>query len=136
MLDENAVIDAMVAHLTATGHRITGRCSTTEQGIDVVAETLDSKDAVWVEAKGGTSSRADSNRFGKQYNSSQVLDRVAKGFYTAVCLRARAASSCRVILVMPETLPFRKYLSPLAHAATQQRIELLLVTEERKVVAL
>ncbi|MGD9979778.1 MAG: hypothetical protein AB7H66_13380 [Hyphomonadaceae bacterium] len=38
MLDENAIVQAVCIHLQREGWEITKRCTTSQQGIDVIAE--------------------------------------------------------------------------------------------------
>ena len=74
-LDENAVVAAVGKHLTLAGYEIKQQLGTTEHGIDVIALHPHSNVPVLVEAKGGTSSRLGSKRYGKPYTQNQVFDR-------------------------------------------------------------
>lgn len=107
-MDENAVIDSVCSRLRALGYEVTQRLKTKEHGIDVVAHNPENGQQVFIEAKGGTSSREGSNRFGKPYTQSQVFDRVAKGVFT--CLQLRAEHPDRenehVVLAVPEGARF------------------------------
>lgn len=127
MLDENDVIEALAAHLQREGYEIIQRLHTTEKGIDLVAVRT-SGVRLHVEAKGGTSSKEGSNRFGKPYTQSQVFDRVSKGFYSAVALRAKIPSSDEVALAVPDTPVFRKYLVPIAGISSNLNIQIILVS--------
>lgn len=82
---EDEVVAIVSEWLETKGYRIVSRCSATEHGIDIVAESLTG--AGWrIEAKGGRSGREGSNRFGKNFTTSQTIDRVMKGFFTAAAL--------------------------------------------------
>ena len=110
-MDENEVIDAVCVHLERIGFRVLQRLTTTEQGVDVIAESIDRNRRILVEAKGGTSSREGSNRFGKPYTPSQVFDRCGKGVFTALQLRAQEpGTSTTPVLATPDTPVFRRYL--------------------------
>src|SRR5204863_7725954 len=88
-VDENTVISAVCTHLANNGYEIRQRLHTSEQGVDILArEQITGRDLV-VEAKGATSSREGSEGFGKGFTRSQVFDRVAKGVFTALELRAK-----------------------------------------------
>lgn len=114
-MDENAVIEIICGRLETQGCDISQRLSTIDHGIDILAKNPRSGEEFIIEAKGGTSSRNGSARFGRPYTQSQVFDRVAKGVFTCIQLRARYPdrSKQHVILAVPETLWFRKYLEPL-----------------------
>lgn len=113
-MDENEVVDSVCLRLKDMGFTIKKRCTTTDRGIDVVAESPNGGERYLVEAKGGTSSREGSARFGKPYTQSQVFDRVANGVFT--CLEMRAGNpSCRnthVVLAVPDQSRFHIYLGP------------------------
>ena len=110
-MDENAVVAAICTHLTNAGYAILQRLSTTGQGIDMIAKHPNKSGRLLVEAKGGTSSRVGSARYGKPYDDNQVFDRVGKGFYTAGCLYSRhRANGDEVALAFPDLPLFRKYI--------------------------
>jgi len=101
MLNENDVVKAVCSHLERGGYVIRQRCTTKQHGIDIIAQKETGK-RLLIEAKGATSSRDGSARFGKNFTDNQVWDRVAKGFYTAVCLHsAHSKSGDRVGLALP-----------------------------------
>ena len=130
-MNENEITDAVCAHLTATGWQVVSRCSTTEQGIDVVAKRNELD--CFVESKGGTSSREGSARFGKPYTESQIFDRVAKGFYTAACLRSEKGDGPLIGLALPDTHCFRKYAGKVARSDRFLRISFYWVHPDRSV---
>ena len=63
-LTENQVIDAVAAHLAVAGWTIVKKLTTVEQGTDIIAERADPVRRLHVEAKGGTSSKDHTERFG------------------------------------------------------------------------
>ncbi len=111
-MNENEIIAAVCTYLESTGCQITSRLSTSERGIDITANH--DRRSFYIEAKGGTSSRKGSNRFGKPYTQSQVFDRVAKGFFTAACLRNKYGEESVVGLAFPDTPLFRRYVDDVA----------------------
>ena len=113
-MDENAVVDAVCRRLLAQGCKVVQRLSTIEQGVDIIAEDPKTGRRFLIEAKGGTSSREGSARFGKPYTQTQVFDRVAKGVFTCVQLRAQypEKSKQQVVLAVPDERWFRSYLEP------------------------
>lgn len=131
-LDENAVVEAIGKHLTLSGYEIKQQLSTTEHGIDVIAQHPHSKVRVLVEAKGGTSSRLGSARYGKPYTQNQIFDRVAKGIFTCLQLRTENPDSnmVRVILAIPEKPShFKKYVASVAPSLESAGIEVWFAQE-------
>jgi Holliday junction resolvase-like predicted endonuclease len=110
MLNENDVVNAMCRHLECAGYEILQRCSTTDQGIDIVAKHPSEIGRLLVEAKGGTSAREGSARFQKCFNRSQVFDRVAKCLYTAAHMHNKSSDGDSVAMAFPDTSLFREYL--------------------------
>ena len=113
-MNENAVISSVCSRLESLGCEIDHWCTTKERGIDVIAHNLSNGHKFFIEAKGGTSSREGSARFGRIYSQSQIFDRVAKGVFTCLELRAKYPNreNEHVILAIPDTQSFRAYLKP------------------------
>ncbi|MBU1424216.1 MAG: hypothetical protein KKH12_05320 [Gammaproteobacteria bacterium] len=113
-MDENKVVTSVCARLVAMGCKIDQQLTTKQKGIDVIAHDLVSGHKYFVEAKGSTSSRDGSARSGRAYSASQVFNRVSKGVFTCIELRAENSNreSEHVILAVPDSESFRKYLKP------------------------
>jgi Holliday junction resolvase-like predicted endonuclease len=138
MLDENEVTEAVAAHLSQKGFRIIQKLNTTQKGTDLIVTNDQTDETFFVEVKGGTSTVRSSNRFGKPYTQSQVLDRVSKGFYTAAVLHsgAQGAAKARVALAIPETKHFLRYANDVKPAADELGIRILVVKDDRSVYEL
>lgn len=136
MLDENEIVAALCAHLQTQGYEILQRCLTTERGTDVVAKRQHESGRLLCEAKGETSAREGSNRYAKSFNRSQVFDRVAKGFYTAACMRFAAKPDDTVALAFPDTVLFREFVDRIKGAAEILKMKVYLVNEQRSVTLL
>ena len=82
MLSEPEVIDAVCAKLVTQGYRILQQLGTTQHGVDIVAvkQTTPTRE-LYLEAKGATSSKKNSKRFGQPFGNDQIPDHVATAFY-------------------------------------------------------
>jgi hypothetical protein len=130
MLDENAVVNSLCSHLESSGYGILKRCKTTEKGVDIVALDSQSRRILKIEAKGGTSSVENSNRFGQPYTQTQVFDRVSKGVFTALQLHASREEDEDAALAVPNTRWFRYYLDPVRSTLESFGIKVFLVNED------
>jgi hypothetical protein len=133
VLDENEVIDAVCVQLHGHGYTIIQRCTTNDRGIDIVAEHPSRTGKLLVEAKGARSSKPGSPRFGENYRKPEVLDRVAKGVYTAVSMYASRNGGDEVALAYPDTPWFGEYLSAVKPVLEQLGIKVFMVREDRTV---
>jgi hypothetical protein len=133
-MDENAVVAALCPYLEKNGYEVVQRLHTTQQGVDIIARHSSGRE-MFVEAKGATSSREGSARFGRGFSGTQVFDRVAKGVFTALQLRAtyRDRTSYEVALAVPDTPGFRKYLKPVLRELTSAGLRIFLVGPELEV---
>lgn len=75
MLTENDVIEAVCAFLTEHGWATVSTANTRQRGDDIIAEK--NKHRLLIEAKGGTSSKEQTARFGVSFNLGQVRTHVA-----------------------------------------------------------
>lgn len=128
-MDENAVVRATCDYLTLEGYEILEQRTTVEKGIDIVAKNLLTGVTAFVEAKGNTSSRKGSPRSGKDFDSSQVLNRSAKGVFTCLQLRAQNSdrASHKIILAVPNSELFNYYLNPLKDSLEKAGVEILFI---------
>ena len=94
MLTESDVIAAVCDYLRDHAYRVTQQLTETEAGDDIIAVAPDGQQ-VMIEAKGETSSKSHTTRYGKPFSPSQVLDHVSKAFY-------RAAIPCQPWAASPE----------------------------------
>lgn len=137
MLDENEIVDAVCNYLVAKGYTIIERLRTTQHGIDITAKQSSETGRLLIEAKGGTSTRLGSARFGRSYDTSQVFDRVAKGLYTAAKMRCEHwKNNDKVALAFPDTDTFRKYVDPISPVLKKLEISVFVVSPDKRVVKL
>ena len=138
LVDENEIIEAICAYLGSNGYVVHQRLHTTQHGIDIIAAETATGRTHYIEAKGGTSSRHGSARFGKEYTQSQVFDRVAKGVFTALELRAAHPDRDQSIvsLAVPDGRFFCRYLIPVAPHLAAAGLQLLLVASDHRVLTL
>jgi hypothetical protein len=130
-MDENAVVNVTCKRLESQGFIILKRCSTSERGIDIIAEDSSTGRKLLVEAKGGTSSKGSSISFGIPYNSNKVRHQVAMGVFTCIKLRAEHPDRgrYRVMLAVPDSPSFRNYLEPILSELKVIDVEAIFVTE-------
>ena len=134
MLDENDVVEAVCAYLEQNNFVVNRKLHTSERGIDIEATHSSSDRVLYVEAKGGTSSRSGSNRYGKPYTKSQILDRTAKGVYTLLQMQGKQArKNSDFALAVPNTIWFREYLAPVEDAIMRLGLQMFLVDENKHV---
>lgn len=136
-MDENEVIAGICAHLIASGCHVEQRLHTTERGIDIIAREPESHRRILIEAKGGTSSRIGSERYGRPYTQTQVFDRAGKGIFTALKMRAdHSEEDVLCVLATPDTQWFRMYLAKVALLVKPLGIEVWLLSSDGSVSVL
>src|ERR1700752_2210250 len=93
----------MSKYLMNLGYRIDRQLTTLEQGIDIEAMNIANGRRLLVEAKGGTSSKEGTARFGKSFSLNQAKTHVAVAFYCAAkMLQKFAPSRAQVALAFPD----------------------------------
>jgi hypothetical protein len=128
----------LCTHLTEQGYAIEQRLHTKQHGTDIIARETSSGRRLYVEAKGATSSREGSARFGKGFDGNQVFDRVAKGVYTGLCLCADHPDreSEDVALAFPDSPQFRKRLGPIRQQLRDAGVTVFLAATGGRVIRL
>lgn len=133
MLTEDDVVAAVCRNLKKRGYEITGRATTKQRGIDITA--TNKRRTLVVEAKGATSNRCSSNRYGKPFTKGQCCTHVGVAFYTAASLtRARNGKDTRrVAIALPDNDHHREYVSKIATALRALGIGLIWVSSSHQV---
>ena len=123
-LDENAVVMHCVAALRAAQWRVERSATTMERGIDIVAERNGAR--MYVEAKGVTSSKSGSNRYGMLQTSSQIFIQVSTALCTTAQLRS-AEPHAEVMIAVPDHECMRRRLARIEPVLECARIGVLWV---------
>lgn len=132
MLTENDIVDAVQRQLEAKGFKVTQALSTDERGVDLVAEHPGSASPVLVEAKGATSSKPGSARFGKEFSTSQVRDHVANAMFKAAKLLTDAPHA-RVVVALPDSERHLRQVEEARAGFARLGVEVWFVSEAREV---
>ena len=98
MLTENDIIEKTSEYLQKQNYTIIQSLNTEEKGIDIIAEKNDKK--LYIEAKGETSSKRTSVRFGKAFSKNQVKTHVAVAILAAM-KQKELDKSCDVAIALP-----------------------------------
>lgn len=82
MLTENDVVEKLAKYLESKGYNIISSQDTNSRGVDLVAKKGDQN--LYVEAKGGTSSKLHTARFGKPFTKNQIKSHIAGAIYNTL----------------------------------------------------
>ena len=129
MITENEVVSAVCNHLEQGGYEIVRRATTTDRGPDIVAKQRRDGTLLYVEAKGATSARQGSARFGKPFESAAVRVHVAEAFFTASAVAA-AEGTDQAAIALPANDQHRHYLGPVRPAIKKLDIRVFWVDAE------
>lgn len=105
-LTENEVVDAVCKWLepyNSPSYHIESRCNTNQTGNDIVAIRLSDNLCLHVEAKGATSSKSSSKRFGKPFNRAQIRVHIGQALRKAAEMLSQEHNSHRVAIALPDT---------------------------------
>ncbi|RKD28081.1 protein NO VEIN domain-containing protein [Lacrimispora algidixylanolytica] len=100
MINENQVVDYVCKYLEDNNYTVDEHRNTNEKGYDIVAFNENGKKLI-IEAKGGTSSKPGTNRYGKDFNQKQVKTHVSVAIY-AVGKVINFDPDCEVGIALPE----------------------------------
>lgn len=136
MLMESQVIEAVCRLLSTRGFSIVQRLPPTRHGVDIIARLAGQPPTeLWVEAKGATSERIGSKRYGKPFDSAQVNIHVAEAFYTAAKHVKTPVEQGRrlVAIALPSDDLHRRYIAPIQPALDELSIGVLWVEPDHSV---
>ena len=132
MLFESDVVNAVCTELQARGYQIIQKLHTAEQGDDIIAlkRTAPVRE-LHVEAKGETSSRKGSRRYGKPFSSAQIRVHVGQAFYKAAVVLATKGEGVEVRagIALPNTKGHHSVVDKIAPVLNQLGIAVFWVQE-------
>jgi hypothetical protein len=129
-MTENDVVDAVAKHLKAEGWTVTKTCTTEQRGIDLIAER--GNEGLVLEAKGGTSSKEGTGRYGKGFSTNQQRDHVANAVLTALKLHS-SETKPQVAIAFPDTPSHRRHITAAADALKTLSIWAYVVHPDQRV---
>ena len=135
MLTEDQVVEAVAAHLRSRGYTVRQQLTSVQRGHDIIAVKNDESCELHIEAKGETSNRPKSKRFGKPFTPAQVHDHVAKAFYYAAAMLQESEGSepVRVGIALPDNESHRKYIARVNKAIESLEMTLFWVRGDKTV---
>jgi hypothetical protein len=95
-LTENDVVAAACDYLEASGWSVDVRLSTSQKGDDIEVTRSSDGMRLFVEAKGATSARSNSYRFGQPFESAAVRVHVSEAVFKAAQVLSREVSGSEV----------------------------------------
>lgn len=135
-LYESDVVDAVCQYLEGQSFTIQQRLTPKQPGIDVIALRQEPVPIeLVVEAKGETSERGGSQRYGNPFDSAQVKIHIAEAFYTAAALTSSPTSHQlrRVAVALPQNALHERYATRIQPAFTALGIGVFWITPDKKV---
>ena len=128
MLTENDVVELVSAELQRNGFKIEKKLSTSQTGIDIEAT---SPEGVYygVEAKGATSSKLESSRYGKEFNKSQVKTHIGMALVAAFRLK-NTRQNAEAIIALPDNLNHRSLITEMYKPLSDSGIKVWLVNRD------
>ena len=136
MLFEYDVIEAVCEYLQLYGYHIDQKLRPNQQGDDIIAsKSGNQKRALFIEAKGETSSRNTSNRYGKPFSSSQVRVHVAEALFKTieVLSRNQVGDEVKAGMAFPETQKHRSMIEKIKPILHELGIAIFWVGKDMKV---
>ena len=130
MLYEDDIVDAVCAHLRRNKFTVIQKLSAKERGDDIIATGRGRISKLHIEAKGETSSRRGSGRYGSPFRGFQIQDHVANAFFRA----AKMAIDGRVGgMALPKNTAHEQCVATIQHAIDALGIIVFWVAPDRSV---
>lgn len=134
-LTENDVVAAACEYLEASGWRVDVRLWTTQKGDDIAATRSSDGVRLFVEAKGATSARSNSYRYGQPFESAAVRVHVSEAVFKAaqVLSRPDAGSVVRAGIALPANRHHQRMIATVTPVLAGLGIAVLWVDGDRHV---
>jgi len=135
-LTENDVIRAVCNFLKQSGYQIDQQLNTTQRGDDIIAtKTSGTKMTLCIEAKGATSARKNSNRYGRPFDSAQIKVHVAEAVFKSIQVLNRNSQNLYIQagIAFPDETLHHKYLDLVRPKLDSMGVVVFWVKDEKTV---
>jgi len=127
MLTENKIIEYTSIYLENNGYKIIGIKDTTKKGIDIEA-IHPKKGKCFVEAKGETSSKKGTKRYGKPFTISQIKTHIGVALLKTFQIKQESEIS-NVLIALPFEENHKKIINSIMSCLIKTNIKILYVKE-------
>ena len=126
MLTENDIVRIFGKYLQDCGYEIIQSLTTSERGFDIIAKR--NGITLYVEAKGETSSKEDTNRYGKPFSKNQVKTHVAVAILASMKVLSRPDHEPKeVAIALPDNESHRGLIESIKSTLKKAGIKVFLV---------
>jgi hypothetical protein len=129
MLTENDIVKMVVDFLKTNGYQISQCLTTTQQGIDIIAEN--ESENLYIEAKGETSASNTSKRYGLPFNRNQIKSHISVALLATMKVISNLPSGNRtkVGIALPDTDEQRLVINEIIPALKKLDIRIYWVSQ-------
>lgn len=128
MLTENDVIEAVCSYLIKKGYEINQKLSTKQTGVDIIAINPEGN-FCYVEAKGATSSKPESSRYGREFNKSQVKTHIGMSLVAAF-KSLNEFPEAESIIALPNNYNHQSLIEAMLKPILRSGVRVLLVNKQ------
>lgn len=134
MLTENDIIEILTNFLKEKKYNILQSLNTNQHGVDVIVEN--ENETLYIEAKGETSSKETSNRYGKPFNANQVKSHISVALLATmkVISNMPSGSKTKVGIALPDNEDQRKVICKILPALKKLDIRIYWVSKRQVLI--
>lgn len=127
LLTENDIIDVVCKYLVSMNYDILHKSYTNQKGIDIEAKK--ECQFLYVEAKGETSSKPSTNRYGKPFSRTQIYSHISKAIYKSLQILSNNEEDKEIItaIAIPDTRNHNELIDKVLPALNMQNIVVIIV---------
>ena len=131
MLFEYQIVRAVADWLQTRGYELHQALAESQKGDDIIATAPEKQYRLFVEAKGESSSKAGTSRFGKPFTTNQVKVHVGVALYRAAQMLENSCDlPVRVALAFPDNDAHRRVVSRVKRALSILNVEVFWVASD------
>lgn len=119
MLTENEVVESITKYLQNNGYDVLQSLNTSDKGVDIIAKK-DGK-MLYIEAKGATSSKEGSSRYGKGFSKNQVQIHIAVAVLASIKILSSKKDATTGI-ALPDNQDHRDLISAISPVLKRLKI--------------
>lgn len=131
LLNENEIENILETYLINHNYKIISKSTTSQKGVDINATNLLSGRSLWVEAKGGTTSKNTVN-IGNPFDKNQIRNHIGIAFFQVAQLRSKYLYD-EIAIALPDEDEHIRLINYISEALKILRIGVYFIRDENSI---
>ena len=132
MFTENEIVEAMVSFFKKKRFSVSQSRSTNQKGVDIIAKSPRGI-TYYIEAKGGTSSKPNTARYGRPFSKNQANTHISVAITKCFQKLQESSNKCIVGIALPKDENHLSIIKSIVKPLQKTKLKVYFINKDKKV---